>query len=205
MHGAFSPIPARAKLTRFAIHVETRTQAQAVQNLLWCLWSAAIASQCETLEPDYENASGVDRTLLQRSSYEYDSFGNRAQSTATFYDAAGTLNTRASATTYLTGKYPLTNTKLFIEDATRNLSDTREYSDARCRMPTKVTDANGNFATMEYDGFCRKVRESAYAKDSTGANGGLLTKQTTYTLTDLGAGNPERYSQTVDTTDGGVK
>ena len=231
-----------AKLTRFAIHVETRAEAQTIQTFLWCLWLAALVyhrtaefqtaasitrkssftyhgygGSCagavygqlctETVEPDFESASGVDRTLFQRSSYEYDGFGNRAKSTATFYDAAGTLNTRASATTYLTGKYPLTNTKFFIEDSGRNLSDAREYDktapNAHCRMPTKVTDANGNFATMDYDGLCRKVRESAYAKDSSGANGGLLTKQTTYALTDLGAGNAERYSQTVNTTDGG--
>ena len=198
MRGApiFSSQPS---LARLSIAVENAAQAQAVQTFLWGLWLTALNTPATTTSRS--NASGIDRTLFQRSSYEYDSFGCRIKSTATFYDAAGALNARASATNHLTGKYPTTNTKFLIGDSTCDLTDTREYGDPRCRMPTKVTDAHGNFATMEYDGFCRKVRESAYAKDSSGANAGLLTKQTTYALTDLGAGNAERHSQTVNSSD----
>ena len=37
-----APPPAADTLTRYAIKVETRAQAQAIQTFLWCLWLSAL-------------------------------------------------------------------------------------------------------------------------------------------------------------------
>lgn len=159
--------------------------------------AAAPGQLCsEVVEPDYETAG--DRTLFQRTAYEYDAFGNRTRSTVSFFeDQAGTTTAqRASGVAYLFGKYPTSNTRYYTGYPARDLQDTREYGDLRCRMPTKVTDANGNFATMEYDGFCRKVRETARTSDS------RVAKQTTYTLSSAGLGAGEVYALTTLASDG---
>ncbi len=138
----------------------------------------------EIVQPD--EATAGNRTLFQKTDYEYDDFGNRTKSTVSFFeDALGaTSKSRASTTTYQFGKYPLVTTR--IGDGI-NLSDSRAYTDNRCRLATKVTDANGNYATTDYDGFCRKVRESAYTND------GKLAKQTTFTLVSVNS-NGEVYA-----------
>ena len=144
----------------------------------------------ETVEPD-AGAAG-DWTLYQQTAYEYDGFGNRTKSTVSFYDdTAGTAaRTRATTTTYKFGKYPNVITRT-ATGTDPNLAETREYTDLRCRMPSKVIDANGNYALIDYDGFCRKVREAAY----TGGDN-LRARQTLYSLTTSGidASKGERYA-----------
>ena len=144
----------------------------------------------ETVEPDA--ATTGDRTLYRQIAYEYDDFGNRTKNTVSFFeDALGaTSKSRASTTTYQFGKYALVTTRLGDGVTTADLSETRAYDTVatnRCRLATKVTDANGNYATTDYDGFCRKVRESAYTNDS------KLAKQTTFTLTSVNS-NGEVYA-----------
>jgi len=158
----------------------------------------------ETVEPDA--ATSANRTLYQQTAYEYDAFGNRSKSTVGYYENATdtVTKTRASTTTYQTGKYPLVTTRLG-GDGAPDLADTRAYSDARCRLATKVTDANGNYATTEYDGFCRKVRETAWTSD------GSRAKQTTFALDNVDTGsNPngrnaaaESYRLVTTNSDGG--
>ena len=146
--------------------------------------TGAVAGQLctETIEPDFE--TGGDRSLFQRSSYQYDAFGNRTRSTVNFFDDAagsGGLRTRESTMEYSLGRYPASTKRIFRSeggnaDSSRDLADVTAYGDARCRMPTKVTDANLNYATMSYDGFCRKVAEAAYTSDN------KLVKWSTFSL-----------------------
>lgn len=158
----------------------------------------------ETIESAAYNSASPpynDRSLWQQTAYEYDAYGNRNKSTVSFFaDKAGTggVQTRSSETLYLAGRYPTTFTRKFIGAATRDLVETRDYGTIlgnRCRQATTITDANGNYATVDFDGFCRKVSEAAYTKDAG------LVKQTTYALA-AATGN-ESYSLTASSLDGG--
>jgi RHS repeat-associated protein len=155
----------------------------------------------ETVEPDAESGTGVyaDRSLFQRTAYAYDAFGNRTKSSVNFFSspAGGALQTRSSETAYdASGKYPTTNTRKYVGNAALDLADTREYTDSRCRMPTKVTDANGNYATTTYDGFCRKVSEAAFTNDA------KVAKWTTFVLNNSGLAAGESYRLITSSSDG---
>jgi RHS repeat-associated protein len=196
----------------------TRKSSFTYQGIASATCTGAVAGQLcsETVEPDAETATIASsdpieilkvRSLFQRTSYQYDAFGNRTNSAVSYFDlnSAGTAvvaRTRESMMDYSVGKYPTTTTRVYRDsngalNATLNLSDTREYADARCRMPTKVKDANNNYATMSYDGFCRKVAEAAYTSDN------KLVKWTTFALDQTGLAGGESYRLVTTGSDGG--
>ena len=76
MHGASFPhaTPVRgAPLTRFALNVETRAQAQAIQTFLWCLWLTAFAHSASARQ-----SKNFDGTLVEASTV-FDAIGNLTQ------------------------------------------------------------------------------------------------------------------------------
>jgi len=182
-----------------------RTSAFTYQGYGGSCTGAVVGQLCsETIEPDAADgtvAPYTDRSLFQRTSYAYDAFGNRELTTVSFYGSpsgAGGLQSRTSRSAYLAGKYLLSVDRL---DGSGEpvLTDSRAYPDPRCRMPGKLTDGNGNYATMEYDAFCRKVRETAWTHD------GRRIKQSTLQLGTLGiVPGRESYALTTAVSDGSV-
>jgi YD repeat-containing protein len=87
MLGASSFTPPRAKLAAFSFTVESRAQAQAIQNFLWCLWFAALNAPETTTTPrstKTANAKGLVAVvntlpLATQITYAYDAIGNLTQ------------------------------------------------------------------------------------------------------------------------------
>jgi RHS repeat-associated protein len=107
----------------------------------------------EIIEPDAINDAGSAYSLWQQTSYQYDSYGNRNNSTMSFKERDGTLKNRSSATVFgYNGRFPTTVTNALGQQETRQV-------DTRFGSLTRLQGPNGIATTSLYDGFGRKYGE----------------------------------------------
>ncbi len=148
----------------------------------------------ETIEPDKPNTGiAADKVLWQKTSYTYDGWANRQQTTVQFYDDpnAGTPRTRSSTVVFASsGRFPqtLTNAAGHIE--------TRSY-DSRFGLISESISPNGIITDTNYDGFGRKIFE---AIKGPGGSPVLAQRSWTWAL----ASAPNAYRITGTSSDGAV-
>jgi len=108
--------------------------------------------QDEITEPD----AGEDSPLYQKTTHEYDAFGNAIRVTTTGrggYAAGSSPESRSTETVYDSqGRFPLQTTNARVQ------SETYTY-DSRFGTKTSLTGPNGLTTSWAYDSFGRKVLE----------------------------------------------
>ena len=101
MFGASSFTPARAGLHRlntYTFAVDSRAQAQVIQNFLWCLWFVAngLGEQVSQTDARTTPSNFVTTTT-------YDSFGRKKTRTETYPVTAGSTSTGTASTEWVYG------------------------------------------------------------------------------------------------------
>ena len=142
----------------------------------------------ETIEPTCFAGGCGDRTQGLKTTYNYDGFGNRNQTTVNFYEGA-TLRQRVSKATYdSSGRFPILAEQTGDPAAPIRIQERMSY-DKRFGGVIAKTGADLIQSFNEYDGFGRKVRSSAckvsnpdpaVAVCNPNASAGLLGQTTTF-------------------------
>jgi hypothetical protein len=115
---------------------------------------AALGQLCdEIIEPQFKNDTTTSYSLWEKTSYQYDSYGNRSVATVKFKENDGTQKSRVTTAVFGNhGRFPtqVTNAK--------NQTEMRQF-DTRFGAMTRQHGPNGIVTNSFYDGFGRKYGE----------------------------------------------
>jgi RHS repeat-associated protein len=112
----------------------------------------------ETVEPDADLATPA-KFLWIKTSYTYDTYGNRTGTSSDYYESTGILKTRSSSAIYgglYQGRFPTSSLNALGH------SSTATY-DTRFGLVSKAVAPTGHYTLSRYDGFGRKTLESTYS------------------------------------------
>jgi RHS repeat-associated protein len=147
----------------------------------------------ETIEPSkFSPADSKEKVLWQQTSYAYDGWGNKQQTTVQFFEPSNLSSPRSRTSTVVyepTGRFPQTLTNALGHHETRTY-DHKFGAIAQSIAPNAVV------TNWTYDGFGRKVFEKV-----SGAGGAPTLAQTKWTW--FAGTNPVAYSVAVESSDGG--